>query len=70
MQRVVARASCRRTLGSRKTNLQGLAAWRLDSADALESRRSVYTWRVPIPLTKIVATIGPVSEQFEPLQEV
>lgn len=34
------------------------------------SRRSVYTWSVPIPLTKIVATIGPVSEQFEPLQKV
>eukprot|EP00903_Cladosiphon_okamuranus_P007582 g7355.t1 len=34
------------------------------------SRRSVYTWRVPIPLTKIVATIGPASEQFEPLQKV
>lgn len=34
------------------------------------SRRSVYTWRVPIPLTKIVATIGPASEKFEPLQKV
>lgn len=70
MQRVLARASYRRTLGAPKSSLQGLSAWRLNPSDSLESRRSVYTWRVPIPLTKIVATIGPVSEQFEPMQEV
>eukprot|EP00904_Undaria_pinnatifida_P004251 jgi/Undpi1/13827/HiC_scaffold_9.g03478.m1 len=33
-------------------------------------RRSVYTWKVTPTLTKIVATIGPVSEDFEPLQQV
>nr|AIT69996.1 pyruvate kinase [Dictyopteris undulata] len=34
------------------------------------ARRSVYTWNSSPPLTKIVATIGPVSEDFPTLQKV
>lgn len=34
------------------------------------ARRSVYTWKSTPPLTKIVATIGPVSEDFPTLQKV
>lgn len=57
------------TGGSRPTSMRAAVTGN-SSALTGESRRSVYTWRVPIPLTKIVATIGPASEQFEPLQKV
>ena len=76
MQRLIARGSCRGGLGSAKASVPG-AAWRSSpKTDTTGVRlgdsasRTVYTWKVPIPLTKIVATIGPVSEQFEPLQKV
>ncbi|CAM9980675.1 unnamed protein product, partial [Pylaiella littoralis] len=84
MQRLIARTSSRGGFRASKSSTQSLAAsWRsfsiLDSSSTRRvcgggsttaNRRSVYTWSVPIPLTKIVATIGPVSEQFEPLQKV
>lgn len=84
MQRLIARTSSRGGFRASKASTQSLAAsWRsfsiVDSSSTRRvcgggsttaNRRSVYTWSVPIPLTKIVATIGPVSEQFEPLQKV
>ena len=35
-----------------------------------QSKGGGYTWATTVPLTKIVATIGPASEQFPMLQAV
>nr|AIT69988.1 pyruvate kinase [Desmarestia viridis] len=83
MQRLIARATCRDALGIRqalRASTGGATASAtpgpqlscLDQGSSLRhsARRSVYTWKTTPPLTKIVATIGPVSEEFEPLQKV
>ncbi|CAM9587014.1 unnamed protein product [Ectocarpus sp. 4 AP-2014] len=78
MQTLIARA-CRGKLAASKTRLLVGEAWRSSpnapasaagNTTCWRSIRGVYTWRVPIPLTKIVATIGPASEQLEPMQKV
>lgn len=80
MHHILSRASYRSAVRATSTALNGGAASVNQSkapANLLQlgklsvgGRRSVYTWRTTPTLTKIVATIGPVSEDFEPLQQV
>lgn len=80
MHHILSRASYRSAVRATTTTLNGGAASG-NRSKALPSllqlgklsvggRRSVYSWRRTPTLTKIVATIGPVSEDFEPLQQV
>ncbi|CAN0520181.1 unnamed protein product, partial [Scytosiphon promiscuus] len=81
MHHILSRASYRSAVRATTTALNGGAASGNRSKAPLPSllqlgklsvggRRSVYSWRTTPTLTKIVATIGPVSEDFEPLQQV
>ena len=79
MHHILSRGSFRCAVRATTTALNGGAASRNQSKPlsllqlgklSVGGRRSVYTWKTTPTLTKIVATIGPVSEDFEPLQQV
>ena len=78
MHRLVVRSSCRAASAVKKPCLFSNVAAKASTARASpeirgyqkDGRRSVHTCKNTPLLTKIIATIGPVSEEFEPLQKV